>query len=68
MAQQGTVMYAVPIEVDAWIRERAERLAQERGHDKPLKLAAVVRELPAIVDAAEALGIRPAANDTRVPA
>ncbi len=68
MAQNGVVMYAVPAEVDAWIRERAERLAQERGQEKPLKLAAVVRELPAIVDAAEALGIVPVANAQQVPA
>ena len=62
------VVYQIPPEVDAWIRERAKRLADEQGKDKPLKLAAVVRELPAIVDAAEALGIRPAANEQRVTA
>lgn len=53
------VVYQIPEEIDAWIRERAERLAKERGQEKPLKLAAVVRELPAIVDAAEALGVVP---------
>lgn len=53
------VVYQIPPEVDAWIRERAKRLAEEQGRDKPLKLAAVVRDLPAIVDAAEALGVKP---------
>lgn len=56
------VVYQIPEEIDAWIRERAKRLAAEQGRDKPLKLAAVVRDLPAIVDAAEALGVKPQAQ------
>lgn len=56
------VPYQLDVEVDAWLRERAARLAAERNVDE-VKLAQVMRELPAIVDAAEALGIKPAQPD-----
>jgi hypothetical protein len=53
------VPYQLDVEVDTWFRARAERLASERGV-KEVKLAQVLREIPAIVDAAEQLGIKPA--------
>ncbi len=52
------VPYQLDIDVDAWFRARAARLAAERNV-KEVKLAQVLREIPAIVDAAEAVGIKP---------
>lgn len=53
------VPYQLDVEVDTWLRERAARLAAERNVDE-VKLAQVLREIPAIIDAAEALGVKPA--------
>lgn len=52
----ATVVYQIPLEIDQWIRARAERLANERGVER-VPLATVVRELPAIVDAAESAAV-----------
>jgi hypothetical protein len=61
----GYVPYQVPQEVDEWIVRRAERLNAQRG--ERVTKAMVLREVVAIVEAAEALGVKPA-SPTQVPA
>jgi hypothetical protein len=54
----GYVPYQVPAEVDEWIVRRAERLNAQR--DERVTKVSVLREMVAIVEAAEAMGVKPA--------
>lgn len=61
MNEKTYVNYMVPPDVDARIQARRIRIAERRGVrlTKVTKSGDVMRELLAIADAAELLGIRP---------
>lgn len=65
------VSYLAPEEFDRWVLERQQKLARELGvavTSKKVSKTSILRQLPAIVDEAEALGIRPAATVRTVAA